>query len=379
MIAADRFVEAGRKRGFGLYTGVPCSYFKSFINYVIDSTRLRYVGATNEGDAVAIAAGSELGGRPAIVLMQNSGLGNAVNPLTSLTETFRLPVLLIVTLRGEPGGKPDEPQHAWMGQITTAMLDLVGIGWEWFPERDDQIEPVLERTTAALAAERRPRALVMRHGSVADWPLRSRPQIQPLVPPSPVPPAQAQFKRAPMLAAIQANLQPGDVVVATTGYTSRELYAAGDRENQFYMVGSMGCALSFGLGVALAQPGRRVIVLDGDGALLMRMGALATIGYQRPANLLHVVLDNQAHESTGGQATVTHSIDICGIAAACGYPAVARAATPDALARQLRATGNGLALVHVPILTGAAEPLPRPAIEPPAVAQRLREYLRRTP
>ncbi len=141
MIGADRFVEAARERGISMYAGVPCSYFKPLINYVIDSPRLSYIGAANEGDAVAIAAGSELGGRPAGVLFQNSGLGNAVNPLTSLTETFRLPILLIVTLRGEPGGPADEPQHAFMGQITTRMLDLLSIGWEYFPDQPDAIAP----------------------------------------------------------------------------------------------------------------------------------------------------------------------------------------------------------------------------------------------
>ncbi len=379
MIGADRFVEAARQRGFCLYAGVPCSYFKPFINYVIDSPRLRYIGAANEGDAVAIAAGSELGGRPGVVMFQNSGLGNAVNPLTSLTETFRLPLLLIVTLRGEPGGVPDEPQHAWMGQITTRMLELIGIPWEYFPEQSEQIEPALDRALEAMRSQRRPWALVMRHGAVEPWPLRSRPQVRPIDRhPLPARVGEARFMRAPMLRALQASLRPTDVVVATTGFTGRELYAAADLENQFYMVGSMGCASSFGLGLALAQPTRRVIVLDGDGALLMRMGALATIGYQRPGNLVHILLDNQAHESTGGQATVSHSLDLCGLAAACGYPHVARASTPDDLQAWLQSAGGELTFLHVPIQTGVAEPLPRPALEPAAVAQRLRDFLRRT-
>ena len=127
MIAADVFLEASTRHGFGLYTGVPCSYLKPFINSVIDSDQLRYVGAANEGDVVAIGAGAELAGKRSVVMFQNSGLGNTVNPLTSLTCPFKIPVLLIPTLRGEPGGAPDEPQHELMGAITTDMLDLMQI------------------------------------------------------------------------------------------------------------------------------------------------------------------------------------------------------------------------------------------------------------
>ena len=221
---------------------MPCSYFKSFINYVIDSPRLRYIGAANEGDAVAIAAGSELGGRPAIVLMQNSGLGNAVNPLTSLTETFRIPLLLIVTLRGEPGGKPDEPQHAWMGQIMfPGMLDLLGIGWEWFPAEDPRsnqrlFSPATDRitrrtpTTGSGHAARLGRRLAASRGR----------RFSPLARAARAP-AAAQFKRTAMCRGA-SRPQAGRRRGGNDGYTSRELYAAADREDQFYMVGSMGCA-----------------------------------------------------------------------------------------------------------------------------------------
>lgn len=135
MIKAESFAEAVKKRGFGLWTGVPCSYLKPFINFVIDDPEQQYVAAANEGDAVAIAAGAQLGGLRAIAMFQNSGLGNAVNPLTSLTYTFKIPILLIVTLRGEPGGAPDEPQHKLMGEITERMLDLMEIPGNIFPTR----------------------------------------------------------------------------------------------------------------------------------------------------------------------------------------------------------------------------------------------------
>ncbi|MBN8280537.1 MAG: phosphonopyruvate decarboxylase, partial [Gammaproteobacteria bacterium] len=180
MIQAEQFIAAAAARGLTLYSGVPCSYLTPFINHAIGSRAIRYVPAANEGDAVAIGAGAGLGGRPAVVMFQNSGLGNAVNPLTSLTHTFRLPVLLIVTWRGEPGGAVDEPQHELMGAITPGLLDLMGIRHELFPDTEAAVGPALDRALAHMAAERRPYALVMRKGSVAestlaDTPARPRP------------------------------------------------------------------------------------------------------------------------------------------------------------------------------------------------------------
>jgi phosphonopyruvate decarboxylase len=372
------FVEAARQRGFGLWTGVPCSYLKPFINYVIDAPDLRYVAAANEGDAVAIATGADLGGVRAIAMFQNSGLGNAVNPLTSLSAIFRIPILVITTLRGEPGGPHDEPQHALMGPITTRMLDVMEIPWEYFPREDAEVEPALARVMTHMETRSLPYALVMKKGSVADWKLKSTPEPRPLAP-SAVPSgaAIARFTREAILRAVQATLRPADVVIASTGFTGRELYALEDRREQLYMVGSMGCAMSLGLGLALTQPKRRVIVLDGDGAVLMRMGGLATVGYERPPNLVHVLLDNQMHESTGGQSTVSHSVDFCAIAAACGYPRTARATTPDEVASFLQSTdGSSLSLLHVRILPGSPNDLPRPTITPPEVAARLRAYIK---
>ncbi len=372
-------MEAARQRGFGLWTGVPCSYLKPFINYVIDAPDLRYVAAANEGDAVAIASGADLGGMRAIAMFQNSGLGNAVNPLTSLNAIFRIPVLVITTLRGEPGGPHDEPQHALMGPITTRMLDVMEIPWEYFPQEAGEVEPALARVVSHMETRSLPYALVMKKGSVADWKLKSTPEPRPLTP-SPVRSEAAvpRFTREAILRAVQASLRPADVVIASTGFTGRELYALEDRREQLYMVGSMGCAMSLGLGLSLAQPKRRVIVLDGDGAVLMRMGGLATVGYERPPNLVHVLLDNQMHESTGGQSTVSHSVDFCAIAAACGYPRTARATTPDEVASFLQGDdGSRLSFFHVRILPGSPSDLPRPTITPPEVAARLRASIKR--
>ena len=374
MIEAEHFIRSARQRGIALYTGVPCSYLKPFINTVIESSELRYIGAANEGDAVAIAAGAELGGVHSVAMFQNSGFGNAVNPLTSLTHLFEIPLLLIITLRGEPGGPADEPQHELMGEITTGLLELMNIPWEFFPEFNDQVEPSLARATAYMQKEQRPYALVMRKGSVAKSELQAQAENRPVAARKQYAAAEPEVQRADILRAVQDASTDNDVLVATTGYTGRELYASGDRNNQLYMVGSMGCAVSVGLGLAVTHPERRILVLDGDGAALMRMGALTTVGYERPDNLLHIVLDNGLHESTGGQATVSKSIDFCGIAAACGYSNIHSASQPEELRTVLGQATNELTFVHVPILPGVPE-LPRPSITPAEVALRLRSHL----
>ena len=376
MIEAVTFGQAARDRGFSLWTGVPCSYLTPFINYVIDDPGSRYVAAANEGDAVAIAAGASLAGGRAIAMFQNSGLGNAVNPLTSLTHVFRIPVLLIVTLRGEPGGPADEPQHELMGAITTRMLELMEIPWAYFPTDEADVCAVLNRVLNHFAREQRPFALVMRKGSVASHELRSAPQHRPCrstVAESAS--ATPLSSRKACLEAIQANTGANDLILATTGYAGRELYACEDRPNQFYMVGSMGCIASLGLGLALTRPERRVFVVDGDGSFLMRMGALSTIGYERPPNLTHIVLDNERHESTGGQSTLSHSVDFCGIAAANGYPAVEHLEDAEALPERLRAAGNELTFLHLKIRPGVMDNLPRPKVTPVEVAARLRQTL----
>ena len=381
MISPDVFVREAAQRGFGLHTGVPCSFLKGLINEVIDSPAVRWVPATNEGDAVAIAAGAELGGTRSVVLLQNSGLGNAVNPLVSLTRVFEIPALLVITLRGDPEGAPDEPQHAFMGAITTEMLELLDIAWEWLPPEAGMICRLFDRVVAHFEERRTPFAFVVRKGTFATAALKSAPEPRPPAPGGvPLSPALSDPRpsRREVLQAVQANARPEDIIVATTGYTGRELYALEDRPNQLYMVGSMGCASSLGLGLALACPSRRVIVLDGDGALLMRLGALATVAYERPRNLLHIALDNEAHESTGGQSTVSHSVDFRAIAAACGYPSTSVTQDVAEIGRIVATFGSqqGPTFLHAKIARGTPSDLPRPTITPPEVARRLRAHCR---
>ncbi|CAM2164782.1 Phosphonopyruvate decarboxylase [Paraburkholderia sacchari] len=389
MIEASQFVEAARARGFEWYAGVPCSFLTPFINYVLQDELLHYVSAANEGDAVALIAGVALAGKRGISMMQNSGLGNAVSPLTSLTWTFRLPQLLIVTWRGQPGVS-DEPQHALMGPVTPQMLDTMEIPWELFPTEAEAIGPALDRALRHMDETGRPYALVMQKGSVAPFELKgsgAMPEKHALPvaqskwterTPDQLPTRQQALERV-----IAATPAQSSVVVASTGFCGRELYALDDRANQLYMVGSMGCVTPFALGLALARPDLNVVALDGDGAALMRMGAFATLGAYGPPNLTHVLLDNGAHDSTGGQATVSPQVSFAGVAAACGY---ADAVESDDLAvlDAVLAGANGAAggpgltgtrFVRLTIRRGTPDGLPRPTITPPEVKARLMRHI----
>ena len=377
MIRADEVVQCLRHAGFELFTGVPCSYLTPLIDAVIDARDIRYVGAANEGEAVAIAAGARLGGAGAVVMLQNSGLGNAVNPLTSLTFPFRLPVLVISTWRAEPGGEPDEPQHELMGAITPRLFELMRIPLEPFPRERAALEAALARAGDFMATERRPYAFVLQKGAVESAET-GRHRTEERVPTGRVRGEHGSERLEPdaALAAVVAGLSGPDVVIATTGYTGRALYAVGDRPNQLYTVGSMGCASSLALGLALVQRARRVVVLDGDGAALMHLGALAIIGHEAPPNLVHVLLDNGVHDSTGAQATVAPAVDLAGVALACGYPDVRRVASTAALTEAVQSARAGPVFLHVRTRPRANRRLPRPAETPAEVAERFTSWMR---
>ncbi|KVD81016.1 phosphonopyruvate decarboxylase [Burkholderia sp. ABCPW 14] len=388
MIEAAQFVEAARTRGFDWYAGVPCSYLTPFINYVLQDPALHYVSAANEGDAVALVAGATLGGRRGIAMMQNSGLGNAVSPLTSLTWTFRLPQLLIVTWRGQPG-VPDEPQHALMGPVTPAMLDTMEIPWETFPTDADAIGPALDRAIAHMDATGRPYAFVMQKGSVAPYELKHaamperRAHVAARSTQYVAAPAGWPTRRDALARIVERTPADSTVVLASTGFCGRELYALDDRPNQLYMVGSMGCVTPLALGLALARPDLSVVAVDGDGAALMRMGAFATLGAYGPSNLMHLLLDNGAHESTGGQATVSQYVSFAGVAAACGYASavegddlgVLDAAFDAARAGEQAARRDGAHFARLAIRTGVPDGLPRPSVTPVDVKTRLMRHI----
>lgn len=384
MIQAEEFVEAARQVGFGWYAGVPCSFLTPFINYVIGDNTLTYVSSANEGDAVAAAAGAAIGGKPAVVMMQNSGLGNAVNPLTSLTYTFRIPLLVICTLRGDPNLK-DEPQHKLMGQISGQLLETMTIPWEFFPAEATEIESVLQRAQTYMQEERRPYALVMRKGTVAPYGLK------PLSHPSQARTMGCDRKRFFMDGdqericrsdalnqIIELTDSPKTVIIATTGHTGRELFSLSDRSNHFYMVGSMGCASSLGLGLSLARPDLNIVIIDGDGAALMRMGNFATIGAYGCPNLTHILLDNEVHDSTGSQSTVSRGVSFARIAEACGY-AVSLEGDDLSLLNELFSleTKKRSKFGHLKIRPRdkTSKSLPRPTSSPEEVLQRLMAHI----
>jgi phosphonopyruvate decarboxylase len=375
LIDAASFLAAS---GVTFFTGVPCSFLTPLINRTASDRGLQYVGATSEGEAVAIAAGAWLGGATTCVLCQNSGLGNAINPLTSLNAPFRIPTLLIVTWRGEPG-LADEPQHALMGRITHRMLDTIEVPHLPFPEHAGDLGATLEAARSAMAETGLPFALVMRQGSVAEEKLDQAPRAG-------LPPGHhtdlRRFAALPSRAAILERLlaeAPADLpVIATTGKTGRELFTLADREQHLYQVGSMGGASPMALGVALVT-GRRVLVLDGDGAALMKLGSLATIGAYQPPGLVHVLLDNGVHDSTGGQATVSASVDFAAVALACGYRATFQCDDEAGFAQAVRQAlaVSGPVMIHVRIQPGSMARLGRPTIAPHEVARRFRDFLAR--
>ena len=379
MIKAESFIEAARKRGYRRYTGVPCSFLTPFINYVINDGELKYISSANEGDALATAAGAAIGGEPSIVMMQNSGLGNAVSPLTSLAYVFRIPLLVITTLRGAPGLK-DEPQHELMGRITDQILDIAEVPWEIFPDEESLIDAALNRAADFMAKERRPYSFIMKKGTVAPCELTRTAMPRQIVETERRENFRADAGKINRNAALQRIIAntPEDktVVIATTGYTGRELFALADRRNQIYMVGSMGCASSLGLGLALARPDLVVVVIDGDGAALMRMGNLATIGSYADRNFLHILLDNEVHDSTGSQATVAGNVAFADIAAACGY-GVAYSGDDLSLIDEIFAAkqGTGARFLHLKIKPGTMVNLPRPDITPAQVLDRLMQTI----
>ena len=378
MIEADDFISAAKSLGFNTWAGVPCSFLTPFINRVIDDPEMVYISAANEGDAVATATGAALGGCPAVAMMQNSGLGNAVSPLSSLNWVFRIPILLIITLRGEPG-MPDEPQHELMGQITTKLLDQLQIPWTWFPRDPADVEGALMVACWNMERSARPYAFVMRKGSVSPTELISRWEAKPMQRLDTVSarfePGSAILTREQALGVVVEQSAENDtVLIGTTGYTGRELFAIADRANQLYMVGSMGCASSLGLGLSLALPNWRVVVLDGDGAALMRMGNIATVGAYGGNNFRHLLMDNAMHESTGGQSTVSSNVQFASIARACGYR-VASEGVEEADLRGLMQETSGPALLHFHIRAGVPENLPRPTIRPLEVRRRLMAHL----
>lgn len=352
-----------KNAGFDLFTGVPCSFLTPLINYALNEAE--YVNVANEGEAVAVAAGAALGGRRPVVMFQNSGLTNALSPLASLVQPYQIPLLGFVTWRGEPG-LADAPQHALMGAVTTRLLDLLGLAWAVLDTDPARVEHQVAQANAHLNGGRS-YFFVVREGTFSKVALRER-AARP-----------ADLTRRDVLMDL-VRLLPEALMVATTGYTGRELAEVRDRPENFYMTGSMGCASSFGLGLALVQPRRRVVVVDGDGAALMRLSAWPALARCAPSNLLHVVLDNGCHESTGSQATLSAGVDFVGLARAAGYPQAHRVETQSELVQHVQTwaarPAGGLTLLVVPTRPGVTSPASRPELPLSEVARRFGQAAR---
>ena len=380
MIKAEDFVKPAVLRGYKFWTGVPCSFLKPFINFVIQSSELKYVIASSEGEAVGIAMGMHLSGEKTVVICQNSGLGNTVNPLTSLNYPFRVPALLIITHRGAPGIK-DEPQHALMGPITEDILNAMKIPWRVFPDKVEDIDEVLNEADQYMESHKLPFALIMKKGSVEPYPIKKIVKDKSVSMVQPMGKFTIQFNdrmsRLDAIKVIKSTLCGNEVVLGTTGKIGRELFSLGHSSNQIYLVGGMGCAASVGLGISLIKKNNKVIVLDGDGAVLMKMGTLATIGHYHPDNLIHVVLDNEAYESTGGQSTVSESIDIACVASACAYSNVFRCDTEETLKETVNRVLEikGPTLIHVKVKTVSDPDLIRPDLTPIQVKEEFMRFL----
>ena len=312
MIDVTKLVRALNSAGVKFFTGVPDSLLKSFCAYLTDNGC--NLIAANEGGAVGLAAGHYLAtGEMACVYMQNSGEGNAVNPLASLADpdVYSIPMLLVIGWRGMPGVH-DEPQHVKQGKITLELMKTLGIPVEVLPETTAKACACVKELVKLAKKESRPVAVVVKKGLFEDYILKNR-EVD-----------IAKAKREAVIEKILKDLPKNAVVVSTTGMISREVYETRIRlgqghERDFLTVGSMGHAVMIALGIAKAQPRRPVYCLDGDGASIMQMGNMAIVGQSGCANLTHIVLNNAAHDSVGGQPTVGGKINLKAIARACGY------------------------------------------------------------
>ena len=374
MIRPEFFIEKLRENGIDCFAGVPDSLLKKICAYITDHFDAQHnIIAANEGAAVGLAAGHYLAtGQPACVYMQNSGEGNIINPLASLTdqEVYNIPVLLLIGWRGRPGVH-DEPQHVKQGKVTTGLLNIMGVNYEVLSKEEDKAAKQIEKAAKALA-NKEVFALVIEKDTFEDYKLQNV-EVNDLT-----------MSREEAIQTVAAALGEKDCIISTTGMISRELFEYRAAMNQgherdFLTVGSMGHASQIALGIALAQPERRVWCFDGDGAAIMHMGSMAIVANKAPKNYVHVVFNNGAHDSVGGQPTVGLKIDLPAVAKAVGYPNTYSVSTKEDLTDVLNEVkkNNDLSLIEVKVKKGNRKDLGRPTTTPIQNKDALMDFLRK--
>ena len=362
MISPKRFFDILKSNGINFYTGVPDSLLKDFCAYVTDNVSKKdHIINSNEGAAIALASGHYIAtGKPGLVYMQNSGLGNAINPLLSLadSEVYCIPVLLVIGWRGEPG-KKDEPQHIKQGKVMLDLLQAMKISYEIISSSTGNMEEIIRKAYSAMTEQSCPYALIISEGTFEEYKLVKDMQ------------SDYQFNREEVIKLILDDLSHNEIIVSTTGKTSREVFEYRKKNNQghqndFLTVGSMGHCSQIALGIALEKKGKQVYVLDGDGAVIMQMGSLAILGSEAPENFRHILLNNGAHDSVGGQPTAGFKTDFSAIANACGYNLSIRAETEkeikDGLSKMKEIPGP--AFLEIRVNKGARKDLGRPTSTP---------------
>lgn len=373
MIHPDLFYNVLSNLGIDFYAGVPDSLLKNLCAYITDHAGSRNnIIAANEGGAVGLAAGYYLAtGKIPVVYMQNSGLGNTVNPLMSLTdkEVYNIPILLIIGWRGEPGIH-DEPQHVKQGKVTIPLLDAMGIKHEILTSEESKLEEQVNRAVNYMVKTKESFALVVRKGTFDNYTLKNKETDQ------------YPMTRESAIQMVAASMKEKDIAVSTTGKISRELFeyreAVGEHhERDFLTVGSMGHASQIALGIALNKPDRNVYCFDGDGATIMHMGGLAIIGSMQPKNYYHILFNNGVHDSVGGQPTVGYKIDIPTIAKACGYKTILSVDNIKLLKSTLQTLTDNEAPLYLEIRVkkGARENLGRPITTPIQNKEALMDFL----
>ena len=372
MIRAEFFIEKLKENGIDFFAGVPDSLLKNICAYITDHCDAQHnIIAANEGAAVGLAAGHYLAtGKPACVYMQNSGEGNIINPIASLTdpEVYNIPVLLLIGWRGRPGVH-DEPQHVKQGKITTGLLNTMGINYDVLSKEEDKAAKQIDKAVAALQ-RKEVYALVIEKDTFDEYKLQNI-EVNDLT-----------LTREEAIQTVASTLAPKDVIVSTTGMISRELFEARaawgqGHERDFLTVGSMGHASQIALGIALEKQDRKVWCFDGDGATIMHMGSMAIVASKKPANYIHVVFNNGAHDSVGGQPTVGLKIDLPAVAKAVGYAAAFSVSTKEELISQLSTIKAGPVLLEIKVKKGNRKDLGRPTTTPIENKEALMEFLKK--